>query len=96
MKTWDTVEHRLVNRIHRRLLGESLREIGVLVLVFVPLDMVLEGRTQPDSGYPHWMFWLRWLSAQHWVMLFFAVVGISLLYYGIKTEAESSIEEPER
>ena len=27
-----------VNHIHRKLLGESLREIGVLVLVFVPLD----------------------------------------------------------
>lgn len=85
-----------MNRIHRRLLRESLREIGVLVLVFVPLDMVVEGRAQPDSDYPHWMFWLRWLSTQHWEMLFFAALGIILLCSGIKTEAESSIEDPER
>lgn len=84
-----------MNRIQRRLLGESLREIGVLVLVFVPLDMVLEGGTQPDSAYPRWMFWLRWLSTQHWEMLFFAVTGICLVYYGIKIEANAVSEDRE-
>ena len=32
--------------IQTRLLGESVREIGVLTLVFVPLDMLLEWKNQ--------------------------------------------------
>jgi hypothetical protein len=81
-----------MNRIHRRLLGESLREIGVLVLVFVPLDMVLHDRTADQYVYSHSMFWLRWLPLTLWVELFFAVAGITLLYFGIKIEANATLE----
>jgi hypothetical protein len=82
----------IVNPTHRRLLGESLREIGVLVLVFVPLDMVL--REHADSFiYPSWMFWLRWLSMAQWVELCLGAAGISLLYYGIKIEAKAAEEQ---
>jgi len=82
-----------VNHIHRRLLGESLREIGVLVLVFVPLDMLLREHTSGPSVHPSWMFWLRWLSMSHWVELFFGAAGIFLLYYGIKIEAKATEAE---
>jgi len=82
-----------VNATHRRLLGESVREIGVLTLVFVPLDMLLEWRTQDKVVYPAWMFWLRWLSIQHWVELLFAAIGILLLYYGIRIEEKALSEE---
>ena len=82
-----------MNHIHRRLLGESLREIGVLVLVFVPLDMVLRERTSEPFVYPPWMFWLRWLSISAWVELFFGAAGTFLLYYGIKIEARAIEEE---
>jgi hypothetical protein len=82
-----------VNRLHRKLLGESLREIGVLVLVFVPLDLILEGKPQASFTYPHWMFWLGWLSLEHWVVVFFGISGICLLYFGIKIEAKASLEE---
>jgi len=81
-----------VNHIHRRLLGESLREIGVLVLVFVPLDMLLRENVSGPVAHSSWMFWLRWLSMSHWVELFFGAAGIFLLYFGIKIEAKA-IEE---
>jgi hypothetical protein len=84
-----------VNHIHRRLVGESLREIGVLVLVFVPLDMVLGQPISDPFAYPHWIFWLRWVSMSQWVELFFGAAGIFLLYYGIKIEAKAT-EEAEK
>jgi hypothetical protein len=84
-----------MNSTHRRLLGESLREIGVLVLVFVPLDMVLREHNFDPFIYPSWIFWLRWLSLPQWVELFFGVAGIVLLYYGIKIEAAASLDEAE-
>jgi hypothetical protein len=82
-----------VNHIHRRLLGESLREIGVLILVFVPLDMVLRDHAPDLFVYPSWVFWLQWLSMSQWVEVFFGVAGISLLYYGIKVETNATLEE---
>jgi hypothetical protein len=84
-----------VNHVHRRLLGESLREIGVLVLVFVPLDMLLRENAPDSYLFPPWMFWLRWLSMAHWVELFFGMAGIFLLYYGIKIETDAILEEQE-
>jgi succinate dehydrogenase/fumarate reductase cytochrome b subunit len=74
-------------------LGESVREIGVLTLVFVPLDMLLEPRIKDPAKYPDWMFWLHWLRLQHWIEILFAFVGIVLLYYGIKIEAKAHLEE---
>jgi hypothetical protein len=38
------------------------------------------------------MFWLRWLPLTLWVELFFAVAGITLLYFGIKIEANATLE----
>jgi succinate dehydrogenase/fumarate reductase cytochrome b subunit len=69
-----------------------VREIGVLTLVFVPLDMLLEGRIQEPEVYPPWLFWLRWMRLQHWIELVFAVLGVALLYYGIKIEAKAELE----
>ncbi|MGH9728365.1 MAG: hypothetical protein ACRD4V_07220 [Candidatus Acidiferrales bacterium] len=77
--------------IHRRLLGESLREIGVLVFVFFPLDILLESKAYA-AIYPQF-FWLRWVSMQHWVTIFFAGSGIALLYFGIKIDAKTILEE---
>lgn len=74
-------------------MGESVREIGVLTLVFVPLDMLLEGRFQEPPTYPDWMFWLHWLKLQHWIEILFALVGVVLLYYGIKIEAKAESEQ---
>jgi hypothetical protein len=82
-----------VTPTQRRLLGESVREIGVLTLVFVPLDMILESRIQDSASYPDWMFWMRWLRLQDWIEILFAVLGIALLYYGIKIEAKAILEE---
>jgi hypothetical protein len=82
-----------MNSTQRRLLGESVREIGVLTLVFVPLDMLLESRIQEPETYPQWLFWLRWMRLQHWIELVFAVLGLGLLYFGIRIEAKAELEK---
>jgi hypothetical protein len=55
--------------------GESLREIGVLILVFVPLDVFVEtmkGAAQTES---------------HWVAVgMFALFGIVLIVLGVEIE----------
>ena len=79
--------------IQTRLLGASVREIGVLTLVFVPLDMLLEWKNQDPYVYPTWMFWLQWLTIQHWTELLFAAIGIFLLYYSIRIEEKGILEE---
>jgi len=78
---------------HRRLLGESVREIGVLVLVFVPLDVIVGWHGAGALAYPLWMSWMRWLSPQHFVTVFFASSGILLLSLGIAVEAKALSEE---
>jgi hypothetical protein len=79
------------------LLGESIREIGVLVLVFVPLDLLLAQGS--SGGVMHtqspWLRWLQWLSPRNWITLFFAVLGSLLLYLGIRIEGEAILEEKE-
>lgn len=80
-----------MNPTQRRLLGESVREISVLTLVFVPLDMLLQGRIDDSSGYPDWM--MHWLRLQHWVEILFAVIGLALLCFGIRIEAKVHLEE---
>lgn len=89
--SYDITFH--VNPVQRRLLGESLREIGVLVFVFFPLDILLESKTNV-TAYPR-IFWLGWLSMQHWITIFFGVAGIALLYFGIKIEAKAISESGE-
>lgn len=84
-----------MNAQHRKLLGESVREIGVLVLVFVPLDIIVELHTGNVPAYPKWMSWMSWLSPQHFLTSFFAVAGIILLSFGIAIEERASKEEKE-
>jgi hypothetical protein len=75
--------------VRTRLLGESLRECGVLVLIFAPLDILLEARGTID-----WRqlclgsFCISW---RHVALVFFAVIGIFLLYFGIKIESEAEL-----
>ena len=77
----------------RKLLGESVREIGVLVLVFVPLDVIVGWHAEGALAYPPWMSWMRWLSPQHFVTVFFALSGILLRSFGIVIEARALNEE---
>jgi hypothetical protein len=79
----------------RKLLGESLREIGVLILVFVPLDTLLESRGDTKANYPQWMSVIPHLSAQHFLTLLFALSGLGLLILGIVIEVKASKEEKE-
>ena len=76
----------------KRLLGESLKEIGVLVFVFVPLEMLLQSKGDLQIFYPGWMSWLHWLPLPRLLTLFFASAGIILLYYGTKIEDKATSE----
>jgi hypothetical protein len=78
-----------VNPTQRKLLGESVREIGVLTLVFVPLGMLLEGRIQDPPKLPG----LDVLDGL--VTPAALVVGIALLYFGIKIESKACLEDLE-
>ncbi len=54
--------------------GESLRELGVLILVFVPLDVLLEFLR--DGQKP---------DLRHWAIItVFAVVGIAIMAVGVE------------
>jgi hypothetical protein len=59
-------------RHRNELIGESLREIGILLLVFVPLDTLL----QPNAP-------ARWSNA-----VIFGVFGFILIVVGIWIEAD--------
>jgi len=74
-----------MDRIEQRLIGESLREIGVLVLVFIPLNVFFEPDALKRVSYPSWM---QWLPLKDWLMLFFGFIGFFLIYCGIKLEAK--------
>ena len=74
-------------------MGESVREIGVLVLVFVPLDVIVGWHGEGALAYPPWMSWMRWLSPQHFVTVFFALSGIVLLSFGIVIGSKALNEE---
>ncbi len=83
-----------MNHFQWKLLGESAREIGVLILVFVPLDVWI---TPPPStrepNYPTWLTWAHFVSVDHWMMLVFTVGGLTMIYFGIKIESRSSLLE---
>jgi hypothetical protein len=77
---------------HWKLLGESIREIGVLILVFVPLDIwITPSPKNSDPVYPCWLAWAHILSVDHWRILLFAIGGLTVLYYGIKIESRATI-----
>jgi hypothetical protein len=83
------------------MLGESMRELGVLILIFVPLDLMLEwngiGRKNQYS-YPAWVHgYLNWLTPQWFWIVFATVAAILLLYWGIKLETAATMKlEPEK
>jgi hypothetical protein len=80
-----------------RLLGESIREIGVLILVFVPLDVwISPSRQSAEPDYPAWMSWMHALSPDHWRILAFGIGGLIVMYYGIKIEARATAVEDAR
>ncbi|HEX4154513.1 MAG TPA: hypothetical protein VHY48_02755 [Acidobacteriaceae bacterium] len=86
---------RLLSRFehgHKRLLGESLREIGVLLLVFVPLDGFLSQNRQAQSmiGSPH-LLWLNRFGKNNIEITLFALIGIFLLVFGIYIEREAEL-----
>jgi hypothetical protein len=77
----------------RKLLGESIREIGVLILVFVPLDIWITPKSDlklVEPVYPFWLSWAHFLSVDHWRILLFAIGGLTVLSYGIKIEARAT------
>jgi hypothetical protein len=75
--------------VRTRLLGESLRECGVLLLIFAPLDILLEARGTMDwHQFCVGSFCVSW---RHITLVFFAAIGIFLLYFGIKIESEAEL-----
>jgi hypothetical protein len=76
-----------------KLLGESMREVGVLVLIFVPLDLMFEWKSTKVFHYtPCLNGWLDWLTPQLLSLIFFTVAAIVMLYLGIKVETEATVE----
>jgi hypothetical protein len=80
---------------HKKLLGESLREIGVLLLVFVPLDGFLSQNTHAQTVISsRRLEWLNRVGKNNIEVLFFAIFGLFLLAFGIYIEraAELALE----
>src|ERR1700683_2329549 len=75
---WQDRSELPVRRAGPRLAGEAVGEGGVLVLGFVPLDVIVGWHGEGALAYPPWMSWMRWLSPQHFVTVFFALSGILL------------------
>jgi hypothetical protein len=81
-----------MNPVQWKLLGESIREIGVLILVFVPLDIwIAPSPKSNEPTFPGWLSWAHFLSVDHWRILLFAVGGLTVLYYGIKIESRATM-----
>lgn len=72
-----------------RLLGESLREFGVLTLIFPVLDILLESKGQFD--WAEFCLWQYCLSGRYIALVFFLILGIFALYYGIKIESAAEV-----
>jgi hypothetical protein len=84
----------MMNRVELKLLGESIREVGVLILVFVPLDIWITPNSRTaEPVYPGWLTWARFLSVDHWRILLFAIGGLTVLYYGIKIESRATVND---
>lgn len=84
---------------HKRLLGESVREIGVLLLVFVPLDGLLRaaavGDPGPDNFSTPWLGWLNCIGKSNCAIYSFATLGVAMLIFGISMEhkAEAALAD---
>jgi hypothetical protein len=78
----------------KRLLGESIREIGVLLLVFVPLDGYLRESSGPSRMIQsHYLQWLNVIGRSNIEILLFAGFGVALLVLGIKVERDAELAE---
>ncbi len=78
----------------KRLLGESIREIGVLLLVFVPLDGYLRQSSGPERVIQsRYLQWLNLIGRNNIEILLFAGFGIALLMFGIKVERDAELAE---
>jgi hypothetical protein len=76
----------------KRLLGESIREIGVLMLVFVPIDGYFRESKGPGRMIEsHYLRWLNLIGRNNFEIAFFAVFGIALLFTGIYVEREAEL-----
>jgi hypothetical protein len=75
-----------------------MREVGVLVLVFVPLDVMLDWNVRLVFHYPDWMHgYLNWITPERFFIFFSTIVAIVMLRLGIKLETEATVElEAER
>jgi hypothetical protein len=78
---------------HKRLLGESIREIGVLLLVFVPLDGYLRISNPAERIQSRYLQWLNVIGRNNVEIIFFALFGIVLLALGIKVERDAELAE---
>src|ERR1700733_14288594 len=79
--------------VRLRIVGESMREIGVLVLIFVPLDVMFEWKSGTVFRYPSYLGgWLDWLTPQRFNLIFFTAVAVVMLYLGIKIETAATVE----
>ena len=60
--------------VRLKIVGESMREIGVLILIFVPLDLMLEWNQKIVFRYPVWLHGrLSWLTPETFWVPFFIV-----------------------
>lgn len=76
----------------KRLLGESIREIGVLMLVFVPIDgYIRESKGAGGMIESHYLRWLNLIGRSNLEIIFFAIFGIALLFFGIHVEREAEL-----
>jgi hypothetical protein len=84
---------RYTKLIRVKLLGESMREVGVLVLIFMPLDVLFEWRSAKVFHYASWLNgWLDWLTPQLFSLIFFTPAAIVMLYLGIKLETKATVD----
>jgi hypothetical protein len=76
---------------HRCLWGESIREIGVLLIVFVPLDILVgPKRAEINQVLPGWMHLGQFADARDTLLLFFLAFGLLMVYFGARVEAKAS------
>ncbi len=69
-----------------------MREVGVLVLVFLPLDVMFESKGTVLFRYPLWLHGtLNWLTPDLLAIVFFILVAVVMLYLGIKIETKATI-----
>ncbi|MGP8157802.1 MAG: hypothetical protein ACLQMT_13190 [Candidatus Acidiferrales bacterium] len=70
-----------------------MREIGVLLLVFVPLEVTFESKGTVLFHYPLWLYGtLNWLTPERFAIVFFILIAVVMLYFGIKLETKATME----